>query len=198
MKKSIFFVMALFSVVLLSNCEQQDAGSNKDKIESDFKKTSVYGSTEAYGEHLVTIMACNDCHTPKKMGPNGMEIDSTLLLSGHPAKMPLFEVDRKAMAAKGLVVTQDLTAWVGPWGVSYTANLTPDETGIGNWNIDQFKMAIRQGKFHGMGNGRPLLPPMPWDMYKHASDDELSAVFAYLKSIKPISNLVPAPEPPAR
>ncbi|MBK9331179.1 MAG: hypothetical protein IPM96_01980 [Ignavibacteria bacterium] len=47
-----------------------------------------------------------------------------------------------------------------------------------------------------MPSGRTLLPPMPWEMYKHMSDDEIKAIFAYLKSLKPIKNLVPQPVPP--
>ena len=132
------------------------------------------------------------------MGKFGPELDSVLTLSGRPAKRPLFDIDRKAMAGKGLIVTDDLTAWAGPWGVSFTANLTPDETGLAGWTLDQFKIAIRHGKYHGMENGRTLLPPMPWEMYKHMSDDEMAAVFAYLKTLTPINNLVPAPLPPAQ
>ena len=102
------------------------------------------------------------------------------------------------MQAKGLVVTNDLTTWVGPWGVSFAANLTPDETGIAAWDFDRFKTTIRFGRYHGDQNGRMLLPPMPWEMYRHMSDDELAAVFAYLKSLPPVANQVPAPLPPAQ
>ena len=106
------------------------------------------------------------------------------------------DIDRTEVERKGLAVTQTLTAWVGPWGVSYAANLTPDETGIGNWEEKNFFTAIREGKYKGIPTGRPLLPPMPWDMYSHMTDDELKAIFAYLKSINPISNAVPPPQPP--
>lgn len=111
--------------------------------------------------------------------------------------MPGIDVDRKAMETKGLVVTMDLTEWVGPWGVSYTANLTPDDTGIGNWTEEQFFTALREGKYKGLAGSRPLLPPMPWEMYRNMTDSEIRAVFAYLKSIKAVSNLVPQPLPPA-
>ena len=200
MKRQILFVMAtlLAVVILFITCNPAESNIERDKFEASFRKNGVYGSPEKYGEHLVTIMGCNDCHTPKKMGEFGPEPDSLLTLSGHPAKMPLFDVDLKATAAKGLVITNDLTAWAGPWGVSYTANLTPDDTGIGSWTIDQFKTAIRHGKYHGMENGRSLLPPMPWQMYRFMSDDEFAAVFAYLKTLKPINNLVPPPIPPAK
>ncbi|SIQ84239.1 c-type cytochrome [Pontibacter lucknowensis] len=148
------------------------------------------------GEHLVTIAACHDCHTPKKMTDKGMEMDFSRALSGHPATLPPPDVNREEVEKKGLVVTQTLTAWVGPWGISYAANLTSDETGIGNWTEKHFFTAIRQGKHKGLETSRMLLPPMPWDMYKNMTDEELRAVFAYLKSTKPIKNVVPAPQPP--
>lgn len=198
MKNQPLFIAAVAAIAFFADCNPQEDAAKQQKAAADFKKTNVYGSMEAYGGHLVTIMGCNDCHTPKKMGPHGPELDSTLLMSGHPAGMPAIQVDRKAMAGAGLIVTRDLTEWVGPWGVSYTANLTPDETGLASWTLDQFKIALRQGKYHGIQNGRMLLPPMPWDMIRHLSDDEMAAVFAYLKSLPPVSNLVPPPLPPAR
>jgi len=155
-----------------------------------------YESAEQWGQHIVTVSGCHDCHSPKKMTAMGPQIDSTMMLSGHPAQMPDFNVNRKETEAKGLVTTQDLTAWAGPWGVSYTANLTSDSTGIGTWTEGQFMYAIRNGKYKGLENSRPLLPPMPWDMYRNFSDDELKAIFAYLKSTKPIRNVVPPPKPP--
>jgi hypothetical protein len=159
-------------------------------------KFNGYESREKWGEHLVTIGGCNDCHTPKKMGPMGPVNDSSLLLSGHPAKMPAPDIDRKMAESKGLGVTNTLTAWVGPWGVSYAANLTSDSTGIGNWKEDQFIKCVREGKWMGLDNTRPLLPPMPWEDIRLMTDDELKAVFAYLKSTKPIHNVQPAAQPP--
>lgn len=148
------------------------------------------------GEHLVITSGCHDCHTPKKMTDKGPVLDYARALSGHPANMPPPDVNRKEMEQKGLIVTNTLTAWVGPWGISYAANLTSDATGIGNWTEKQFFTAIRKGKYKGLENNRNLLPPMPWDMYMNMTDKELSAIFAYLKSTKPINNVVPAPDPP--
>jgi hypothetical protein len=91
---------------------------------------------------------------------------------------------------------QHFTAAAGPWGVSFAANLTSDESGIGNWTEEQFFKAIREGKSKGMDNTRPLLPPMPWENFKNLTDDDLRAMFAYLKSTKPVRNVVPAPIPP--
>ncbi len=155
-----------------------------------------YSSQEKWGEHLVLIGGCNDCHTPKKMGPKGPEFDTSLLLSGHPAQMPIPPVDRKDMEAKGIAATQTLTAWVGPWGVSYASNLTSDSSGIGGWTEEQFLRSIRKGLYKGIEGSRPLLPPMPWEGISNFTDDELKAIFSYLKSTAPIKNIVTPAQPP--
>lgn len=156
-----------------------------------------YESQVKWGEHLVTIGGCNDCHTPKKMTPMGPADDSTLMLSGHPANLPAPDVDRKATESKGLIVTSDFTAWIGPWGITYSANLTPDETGTGNWTEDQFVYALRNMVSKGLAGSRPLLPPMSMMPVKHMTDDELKAIFAYLRTIKPVKNNSVQPTPPA-
>ena len=179
--------------MLLSQCQDNQV---KVADASTTQNFGGYASAEQWGDHIVTVSGCHDCHSPKKMTPTGPEIDSTKLLSGHPSQMPDLAIDRKEMESKGFAATQDLTAWVGPWGISYTANLTSDSSGIGTWTEGQFMYAIRNGKYKGMEDARPLLPPMPWEMYRNFTDDELKAIFAYLKSTKPIHNVVPAPKPP--
>jgi hypothetical protein len=149
------------------------------------------------GEYLVTIMGCNDCHTPFKMGPNGPEPDMTRRLSGHPEQIgPLPARPQSGPWEWSAAGTN--TAFSGPWGISYTANLTPDQnTGLGIWTEDMFMRAIRTGKH--MGTSRPILPPMPWPMYRNATDEDLKAVYAYLRTIPPVVNHVPGAvvnEPP--
>ncbi|HEX5216079.1 MAG TPA: c-type cytochrome [Vicinamibacterales bacterium] len=147
------------------------------------------------GKYIVSTSACHDCHTPTKMGPNGPEPDMDRALSGHPESI---KITKPAVLPKGIMAgtSETFTAWHGPWGVSFTANLTPDEnTGLGIWTEDMFMRAIREGKH--MGQSRPILPPMPWQVYRNFTDDDLKAIFAYLKSIKPIVNHVPDPIPPA-
>lgn len=142
------------------------------------------------GKYLVTISGCNDCHTPFKMGEKFPEPDMTRMLSGHPESLKMPDAP-KAQSPWGMVAAETNTAWAGPWGVSFTANLTPDETGLGTWTEQNFIDAIRSGRH--MGRGRPILPPMPWPMIRNMTDQDLKAVFAYLQTIPPIKNRVPEP-----
>jgi hypothetical protein len=145
------------------------------------------------GKYLVDIMVCHDCHTPWAMTPRGPEPDMTRMLSGHPQDVRIDAApDLGAQQTWVGAMAGTNTAWAGPWGVSFTANLTPDpETGLGRWTAETFITAIRSGRHEGQG--RPILPPMPWPMYRNATDDDLKAVFAYLQSIPPVRNRVPQP-----
>lgn len=199
MKSSSFFiVMIAVAALFLYSCSDTQSSENKSttNLASAKENYGGYESQVDYGRHLVEVIGCGDCHTPKKMTAQGPVPDTTLLLSGHPAAMPAPDVNRKELESKGIAATNDMTAWVGPWGISYAANLTPDATGIGNWSEDQFIRAIREGKAKGLENARPLLPPMPWQDLRLMKDEELKAIFAYLKTVKPINNIVPAPAPP--
>ena len=146
------------------------------------------------GEYLVTIGSCNDCHTPWKAGPNGPEPDISRLLSGHPEAlvMPPAPSPASPWMATG---SGTFTAWAGPWGVSFSSNLTPDaETGLGKWTEQNFIEAMRTGRHQG--RGRQILPPMPWQSLAKATDADLKAIFAYLRTIPAIRNRVPDPIPP--
>jgi cytochrome c553 len=145
------------------------------------------------GRYLATIGACHDCHSPKVMTAQGPEPDPTRLLSGHPNQE---NVPPVVKTNDWILFNMGLTAFVGPWGMSFAANLTPDDTGIGNWSYKQFETVLRKGKYKGLENGRDLLPPMPWQMYQHLTDQDMRSLFAYLKSLPPVNNLVPAPVPP--
>lgn len=148
------------------------------------------------GEYLVTTIGCADCHSPKKFGKKGPEEIEGLQLSGFPEDQEVPKVDLATLPPGYMVMNGDLTAAVGPWGTSFSANITSDETGIGNWSLDQFKTAMRKGKFKGLENSRDLLPPMPWFNFAHLTDEDLEAMFVYLQSTKPVENVVPAPIPP--
>ena len=148
------------------------------------------------GKYLVTVAGCNDCHTPWQMGPKGPEPDMSRMLSGHPAAMELPPPPRLPDGPWIMTAAATNTAWSGPWGVSFTANLTPDpETGLGKWTLRNFIDTIRTGRH--LGRGRQILPPMPIPMYKHFTDDDLKAIFSYLQTIPAVPNRVPEPLPPA-
>ena len=185
-RKLIFFsvlVMVISSMLLIVLGQSQKATVYKPGL---VKK----------GEYLVMIGGCNDCHSPKIFTERGMEFDQKRLLSGHPAGSAIAPIDMKMVGPGKWTLTNDhLTGWVGPWGMSFAANLTPDDqTGIGLWTEDFFIKALRTGKH--MGAGRPILPPMPWQNLVQASDEDLQAIFAYLKSLPAVKNAVPAPIPP--
>lgn len=154
------------------------------------------GDVVARGRYLVTTMLCNDCHTPWHLGADGPEPDMSRMLSGHPATATVAEAPPAPKAPWVAMVSETNTAWAGPWGVSFTANLTPDkETGLGTWTAETFRMALRTGRH--LGRGRPILPPMPWPFIGKLTDADLDAMFAYLQSIPAIANRVPEPLPPA-
>lgn len=157
----------------------------------------VAASPVERGAYLVALGGCDHCHTPKVMTPQGPAPDTTRLLSGHPADVPAAPVPPGALSPAGWMAMTNghMTAWVGPWGVSFAANLTPDPSGLGSWTEDQFIQAMRTGKHVGVG--RPLLPPMPWQSVGGLSDEDIRAIWAYLRSIPPVANNVPVPLPPA-
>jgi mono/diheme cytochrome c family protein len=149
------------------------------------------------GKYLVTAGGCNDCHSPKIFTAKGPIPDSTRLLSGapHDAKVPEIPAGVFAPDKWGALCNNDMTVWAGPWGVSFAANLTPENyTGSGSWTEEWFLAAMRNGKH--LGAGRDILPPMPWPALGQLTDSDLKAIFAYIKTIKPIRNQVPNPIPP--
>jgi len=160
-----------------------------DALENVFTRAQSSPSTGALvdrGRYLATIGGCGDCHTPKTAS---MEPDASRLLSGAPADAPAPSAPNKP----GEVVSSSgSTAFHGPWGISYAANLTPDpETGIAKDYTEQsFIQALRTGK---SPDGGSILPPMPWQNYSTMTDDDLKALWAYLQSLKPVKNQVKPP-----
>jgi cytochrome c553 len=195
-KTTIALCLVISVTAIVIACNQPSSASDSATISNSdpTSATTNYGGYESqvkWGERLVLIGGCNDCHTPKKMGPNGPEDDMSLMLSGHPAQLPPATFDPKDAAKKGLIITQTFTSWVGPWGITYAANLTSDSTGIGMWTEAQFLKALKEKKWMGLDNTRPLMPPMSMMPATKMSDDELKAMFAYLKTTPPIKNVPP-------
>lgn len=145
------------------------------------------------GRYLVGITGCHDCHSPKV---KGMTPDMSRALSGRPSTTQL-----PSKADGEVHASLDLTAWTGPWGQSVASNLTPDDaTGIGKrYDEKAFIQTMRTGR---KPNGTPILPPMPSEVYQNMTDDDLRAIFSYLRTIKPIRNAVlaglPTPNPPKK
>ena len=148
------------------------------------------------GEYLVAGIGCDDCHSPKRMGAHGPEVISETRFGGYPAARPVVKPDGADLQKGYVLLGSDLTSAVGPWGISFSANISSDETGIGAWTEQAFINAMRHGKVKGLDNGRNMLPPMPWYNFAKLTDDDLKAMFAYLKSTPPVDNSVPAPIPP--
>ncbi|HEY8969202.1 MAG TPA: diheme cytochrome c-553 [Puia sp.] len=183
MRKAIFFIgAAIVMLTLVTN-----TACNETAARGEVKDSAQLVKR---GEYLVSAMACDDCHSPKKMGPHGPELDMDRRFSGYPAGRPLPPIDTNTTKQWALLNMDG--AAVGPWGVSFAANITSDPTGIGNWKEDQFIRCLREGKWMGLPDARPLLPPMPWESFSKLNDEDLSAIYHFLKTTKPVNNTAPA------
>lgn len=198
MKQLFLLLTGLMLALLLANCGQNAADQTTAAKASNPQADSA--ATVKRGEYLVTIMGCDDCHTPKKMTEQGPAPDMSRRLMGHPAEEPYTWDDAKGKLIREQfvgILSPGLTAAAGPWGVSYAANLTPDDTGTGNWTEAQFAKALREGKSKGLDGTRPLLPPMPWQNYRALKDEDVHAIFAYTRTLTPVKNVAPNPVPPS-
>jgi mono/diheme cytochrome c family protein len=184
MKRIFLFLSMMAAMTGLTSCT--------DRLEAEQTQIRNQAAVRVErGRYLVGFGGCNDCHTPLKMGANGPEPDMTRMLSGHPQQvvMPAPPSPKGPWLWSGAGTN---TAFAGPWGVSYTANLTPDRlTGLGIWDEQMFVKTIRTGRHWGVS--RPILPPMPWQNFRHMTDDDLGSIYAYLRTIKPVRNQVPDP-----
>jgi cytochrome c553 len=181
---SRFFLVATLVLVLFAALSAATLG----------QKPTAKGDAER-GKYLVNAMGCADCHTPWRLGPDGPEPDPDLTLSGHPESLIMPPPPSMGDGPWLVGVAATNTAWAGPWGVSFTANLTPDEeTGLGRWTEQEFVDTIRSGRH--LGRGREILPPMPWFAIRNLTDQDLLSVFAHLKTLPPIRNRVPQPVAP--
>ncbi|MGN6186711.1 MAG: c-type cytochrome [Thermoanaerobaculia bacterium] len=183
-RQRITVITAVLVAIAIAATLTATAASRQASAAEAHKKAQI-----ARGKYLVSFGGCHDCHTPLKMGPKGPEPDFSRALSGHPESLVMGPAPKPQGAWMWSGAATN-TAFSGPWGVSYAANLTPDRlTGTGIWNEEMFVKTIRTGRHWGVG--RPILPPMPYQNVQNLTDEDLKAVFAYLHSIKPIKNQVP-------
>jgi mono/diheme cytochrome c family protein len=203
-RKSLFTIttlVALGTVIMrLLSCTSVES-KPVDQSAANTMAATTKGSPEsqfARGQYLVNLGGCHDCHSPKIFTPTATLFDSSKLLSGFPAGGEIPPVDEKAFGSKyWMLFNRELTAYVGPWGTTFAINLTPDSaTGIGAWREIDFIRAMKTGKHLGQEGGRPILPPMPWVKFSKLSEEDLAAIFAYLRTIPPYHNKAPEAIPP--
>jgi hypothetical protein len=153
--------------------------SPTDTVPTEWEQTSYIER----GDYLVNHLGdCIGCHTPR--APDG-QADRSLLLSGVPAKY--------AGVKEG---PTQVAGFPGPRGARfYAKNLTPDaETGIGKWSEEQFVKTFKTGiRPDGM---KYAVTPMEWSIYTNMKEEDARAIYRYLRTIKAISNKVPANVPP--
>jgi len=167
--------------------------SNGEEQEEVYRKYNI-----ERGKMLVELGGCSQCHTPKIKTPLGYKPDKDRFLSGFPQDQELPDLPYAEIVAgetEKTFYTTDATVWVGRWGVSFAANLTPDpETGIGNWNENDFINIFRQKRHFGQDS--QVSSPMPLNVYSQLGFFELRSIFVYLQTIPPVSNDVPTRIPP--
>ena len=185
---NIRWALGLLALLTTTACAQPGAQTRT-------AAAAAAGDPVARGLYIVNAGGCHDCHTPWKMGAQGPEPDMSRALSGHPETESLPAAPNLGQGPWISAASATNTAFAGPWGISFAANLTPDtNTGLGIWTEDMFVRAIRTGRH--MGTSRPINPPMPWPAFRNFSDDDLHAIWSYLRSLKPLTNHVPDYLPP--
>lgn len=194
MNRSLFFTLSSASLLAAIGVGASLGLAGMPASAADASKAP--SDLVARGKYLVNTSGCHDCHTPFKMGPNGAEPDMTRMLSGHPETLAMPAAPKLPPGPWLVTAAGTNTAWSGPWGVSFTANLTPDaDTGLGEWTLRNFMDTIRTGRH--MGRGRAILPPMPIPVYNNFTDADLESIYSYLRTIPAVKNRVPEPWAPA-
>jgi len=187
--------ITVLCMAVLAGCQSRPGGETPQSSAPAETTPAAAVDPVARGQYLVNAIGCDDCHTPQKLGPNGLEPDLERRLSGHPASLVLPPPPALGDGPWVASIAGTITAFAGPWGISYASNLTPHETtGLAVWTEEMFLQAMRTGRH--MGTSRPIMPPMPWRYYGRLNDDDLKGIFAYLRTLPPIENRVPEYAPP--
>lgn len=139
------------------------------------KPQAARSDTIAYGKYLNTVAGCHFCHTP--VDDQGQSLPGMDFAGGQEFRFPWGEAVR-------------------------SANITPEiDTGIGAWDkdyfINRFKDYADSATAHipiAKGEGNTV---MPWTMYAGMTEEDLSAIFAYLRTVPPIRNEIDKHPKPA-
>ncbi len=172
-RKLLIFVLPIFFIIAIIAIGIRSVDSQADNVER--------------GKYLVdAVGACSHCHTPRA----GADYNMDMYLAGHPADEPHPQYNFSMMQQNiFLLVSPKLSVFSGPFGTSFATNLTPDkETGLGEWTEKMFIDSMRTGHHQGNKENRKIFPPMPTKHYALMSDADLKAIWAYLKTIKPVKN----------
>ena len=153
MRPTILFMLTFLTYVVLVN-ERIHSVSHET---APVARPATGDARIERGAHLVRTMGCNDCHTPWKVGPRGPAPDMSRSLTGHPADLVMPPAPVLPPGPWAWVGAATNTAFAGPWGVSFAANLTPDpETGLGKWTESMF---IADDEDRTARGQRPCAPP---------------------------------------
>jgi len=189
MMKRIFLMIGVVALAFTAPLGAKEQERTGEQGIGSAVSNHLSGALFKRGEYLVTIMGCNECHTPNKQGSKGAVLEMTKMLSGHPATESLSAAPTLPASWISLGSATH-TAFAGPWGISYAANLTPDrETGLGLWTLETFIKTLRTGMVKG--TERALQPPMPWQGYAQMTENDLKSLFQYLQSVPAVANDVP-------
>lgn len=179
MTKLFLVMIMIFALPILISTSE-----DKEDMNTEIKR----------GRELVSDYGCGTCHSPKVETKAGLIADLQKTLSGHRADdkdLPNIPEGFLGGDTWSGVYSKSLTAWAGPWGIAFAANLTPDkETGIGAWSKQNFISTIKLG-IHTTSLAREIVPSMPWREFSSLTDDDLGAIYSYLMTLKPITNKVP-------
>jgi len=171
MKKPIVLIAFVLSFIFILAAATSAGASNQ-----------YQGDTLEHGKYIATIAGCTDCHTPLKA-----EFQDPTKLTLEQLKIIAFNAGAAADESKLLAGGRAFD--LGPIGVLFTRNLTPDkETGLGNWTDEQVKLAVKTGV---KNDGTVLFPVMPYHVYNGMADADLDAVIAYLRSIQAVRDQIP-------
>jgi len=140
---------------------------NADELKAQYERdrTEAAANPGARGRYLVATLGCAHCHSP--VDADGREMPGLTFAGGQKFRLAV-------------------------WGDVVAANLTSDnETGIGRLSDDDLKRAFTRGIKRDETRMLPF--PMGWPAFASLSDPDQNAIVAYLRTIPPVTNVIPAP-----